>query len=246
MTEPGSTWPSLPGSTWPSLPASVGVVNVGLPLFADAIAEQGAPVIAVDWQVPAGGEPAAVAALDRLYGIHAERIEVANAEVIRRLDRGIPLLTGVTRVAAAVPDLPGRTLLHCGPAIGYADAPDPLRRSMQAAAVAEGWAASPGQAHGLLAQGEIGLSPANTHGVVLPMATALGASAPLYVLANDCLCAGLAGTRRGGLVRVRERGFHLPAGLSARRGGAGDPQDPGAQRTAGRSGPGRTGGRDGR
>src|SRR5205823_811919 len=30
-----------PGSTSPSLPASVGVVNVGLPLFADAIAEQG-------------------------------------------------------------------------------------------------------------------------------------------------------------------------------------------------------------
>ena len=90
-----------PGSPPPSLPASVGVVNVGLPLFADAIAEQGAPVIAVDWQVPAGGEPAAVAALGRLYGIHAERIEVANAEVIRRLDGGIPLLTGVTRVAAA-------------------------------------------------------------------------------------------------------------------------------------------------
>jgi hypothetical protein len=174
-----------PGSTSPSLPASVGVVNVGLPLFADAIAEQGAPVVAVDWQVPAGGEPAAVAALGRLYGIHAERIEVANAEVIRRLDRGIPLLTGVTRVAAAVPDLPGRTLLHCGPAIGYTDAPDPLRRSMQAAAVAEGWAASPGQADGLLARGEIGLSPANAHGVVLPMATALGASAPLYALANE-------------------------------------------------------------
>jgi uncharacterized protein DUF1116 len=174
-----------PGSTSPSLPASVGVVNVGLPLFADAIAAQGAPVIVVDWQVPAGGEPAAVAALGRLYGIHAERIEVANAEVIRRLDQGIPLLTGVTRVAAAVPDLPGRTLLHCGPAIGYADAPDPLRRSMQAAAVAEGWAASPGQADGLLARGEIGLSPANAHGVVLPMATALGASAPLYELANE-------------------------------------------------------------
>src|SRR5215471_19669406 len=129
-----------------SLPARVGVVNVGLPLFGDAIQEQGAPVVSVDWRVPAGGQPAAVAALGRLYGIHAERIEVANAEAIRRLHEGIPLLTGVTRVAAAVPDLPGRTLLHCGPAIDYRDAPDPLRRSMQAAAVAEGWAAGPEQA----------------------------------------------------------------------------------------------------
>jgi len=177
MTDPGS--PPL------SLPSSVGVVNVGLPLFADAVREQGAPVITVDWRVPAGGEPAAVAALGRLYGIHAERIEAANAEVLRRLDGGIPLLTGVTTVAEAVPGLPDRTLLHCGPAIGYTGAPDPLRRSMQAAVVAEGWAATVGQAGGLLDRGEIGLSPANAHRVVVPMATALGASSPLYVLVNE-------------------------------------------------------------
>ena len=174
-----------PGSPAMSLPASVGVVNVGLPLFADAVREQGAPVITVDWRVPAGGQPAAVAALGRLYGIHAERIEAANAEVIRRLDQGIPLLTGLTTVAAAAPGLPDRTLLHCGPAIGYADVTDPLRRSMQAATVAEGWAASPEQADGLLRAGEVGLSPANAHRLVVPMATALGPSAPLYVLANE-------------------------------------------------------------
>jgi Protein of unknown function (DUF1116) len=168
-----------------SLPASVGVVNVGLPLFADAIREQGAPVITVDWRVPAGGHPAAVAALGRLYGIHAERIDAANAEVLRRLDQGTPLLTGITTVVDAVPGLPDATLLHCGPAISYADAPDPLRRSMRAAAVAEGWAATAGQADAQLARGEIELSPANAHRVVVPMATALGPSAPLYELVND-------------------------------------------------------------
>lgn len=135
-----------PQSTALSLPARVGVINVGLSLFADAIRQQGAPVISVDWRVPAGGEPAAVAALSRLYGIHAERIEAANAEVLRRLDHSSPLLARVTTVARAVPGLVGRTLLHCGPAIGYANAPDPLRRSMRAAAVAEGWAASLEQA----------------------------------------------------------------------------------------------------
>jgi hypothetical protein len=177
MTEPAS--PTL------SLPDSVAVINVGLPLFADAIAEQGAPVLSVDWRVPAGGQPAAVAALGRLYGIQAERIDAANAEVLRRLDEGIPVLTGLTTVAQAAPGLAGMTLLHCGPAIGYADAPDPLRRSMQAAAIAEGWADSPEQADVRLDRGEIGLSPANAHRVVVPMATALGASAPLYVLTNQ-------------------------------------------------------------
>ena len=173
------------GTSSLSLPREVGVVNVGLPLFADALRDQGVPVVSVNWRVPAGGDPAVVAALGRLYGMHAERIDAANAEALRRLDQGVPLLTGLTTVTAAAPDLPDRTLLHCGPAIAYADAPDPLRRSMRAAAVAEGWATGLGHADRLLTGGDIGLSPANPHRVVVPMATALGAGAPLYVLQNQ-------------------------------------------------------------
>ena len=90
MTEPQLT-----------LPDRVGVVNVGLSLFADAIREQGAPVISVDWRVPAGGQPDAVAALGRLYGIHADRIEAANAEVLHRLDTGTSGLLVAARTAAA-------------------------------------------------------------------------------------------------------------------------------------------------
>ena len=52
----------------PSLPQAVSVVNIGLPLFADSVAAQGADVVSVDWRVPAGGQPEAVAALGRLYG----------------------------------------------------------------------------------------------------------------------------------------------------------------------------------
>ncbi len=169
----------------PSLPERVSVVNVGLPLFADAVAEQGVPVISVDWRVPAGGDPAMVGALSRLYGNHAERVEVANAEAVSRLDAGVPLITGITRVSEVTSGVAGRTLLHCGPALRYGDAPDPLRRSMQAAAVAEGWAAVPAEADALLRRDEIGLSPANAHAVVVPMATALGPSAPLYVARNE-------------------------------------------------------------
>jgi len=169
--------------TPPTLPQAVRVVNVGLPLFADAVAAQGADVVSVDWRVPAGGQPEAVAALRRLYGRRAEQIDAANAEVVRRLDTGVPLLTGVATVADVAP-LPDRALLHCGPAIGYRDAPDPLRRSMRAAAVAEGWAASPQDAHHMLERGQIGLSPANEHRIVVPMATALEPGAPVYVVEN--------------------------------------------------------------
>jgi hypothetical protein len=166
------------------LPQAVTVVNVGLPLFAEAVAAQGAPVVSVDWRVPAGGRPEAVAALSRLFGRHAGPIDAANAEVVRRMDTAVPLLTGIRTVAEVVSDLPDRTLLHCGPALGYGDAPDPLRRSMRAAVVAEGWAAGPQEAHALLDRGEIGLSPANEHRIVVPMATALEPGAPVYVVEN--------------------------------------------------------------
>jgi hypothetical protein len=36
-----------------TLPQDVGVVNVGLPLFAEAVAGQGRPSVQVDWRIPA-------------------------------------------------------------------------------------------------------------------------------------------------------------------------------------------------
>ena len=168
----------------PALPQAVSVVNIGLPLFAEAVAAQGADVVSVDWRVPAGGQPAAVAALGRLFGPHARQVDEANAEVVRRLDTGVPLLTGITTVAEVAPGLPERTLLHCGPPVSYADAPDPLRRSMRAAVVAEGWATDPRNAHEILERDAIGLGPANDYRIVVPMATALEPGAPVYVVQN--------------------------------------------------------------
>jgi hypothetical protein len=167
-----------------ALPQTVDVVNVGLPLFADAIADQGRPVRQVDWRIPAGGDPVAVAALRRLYGPLAGQVDAANAEVVRRLDSGRPMLTGIAPLRDAT-GVDGRTLLHCGPAIDYADAVDPLQRSMRAAVLAEGWADDVEAAHRMLADGRIGLQPANSHRTVVPMATAIGPTAPVYLVDLD-------------------------------------------------------------
>ena len=164
------------------LPAEVAVVNVGLPLFAAAVADQGRPSQQVDWRIPAGGDPIAVAALRRLFGPLTRRVDEANAEVLRRLDTGVPILSGVRSAAEVVPALTGRTLLHAGPSIGLADTCDPLRRSMRAAVVAEGWAADVDAADALLAAGGIDLQPANEHGVVVPMATVMGPTTPVWVV----------------------------------------------------------------
>ena len=164
------------------VPEEIGVVNVGLPLFAAAVTAQGRPAVQVDWRVPADGDPTTLSALRRLSGPLHEQVEEANAEVFRRLDTGVPVVTGVRPARAVVPGLSERTLLHAGPPMAADDACDPLRRSMRAAIVAEGWAADPAAADALLSRGEITLSPANEHGGVVPMATAMGPSTPVWVV----------------------------------------------------------------
>ncbi len=172
------------------LPSDVGVINIGLPLFADAVRDQGRPVQHLDWRIPAGGDADAVAALEQLYGPRSESIDRANTEVLRRLDEGAPLLVDIATAADVVPGIGPRTLLHCGPAIAWDAVCDPLRRSMRAAAVAEGWASDVEHAHRLLAGGDIRLSPATDHATVVPMATAIGPSMPVFVVDN-----GSGGTR---------------------------------------------------
>jgi hypothetical protein len=169
--------------TVPTLPESIEVVNVGLPMFADAVREQERPVQQVEWRIPADGEPAAVRALTALYGVHAGTVDAANKEVVRRLDEGVPQLVS-TATIGDVPGYEGRTLLHCGPPIAYADAPDPLQRSMRAATVAEGWASDVAEAHELLSRGEVALDAANHHDTVVPMASAVGPSQPVFVVTN--------------------------------------------------------------
>ncbi|MFM8239690.1 MAG: DUF1116 domain-containing protein [Actinomycetota bacterium] len=168
-----------------ALPETGAVINLGLPLFTESVQAQGADVLQVDWSIPAEGDADDIAVLKELSGTRSIAIDAANAEVLRRLDSGTPMLTGVVPARDAVRVMDeGRVLLHAGPPIEYKRVCDPLRRSMRAAAVAEGWAATVGEAEQLLATGAIRIDAANDHGVVVPMATALGPSMPLWVADN--------------------------------------------------------------
>lgn len=167
------------------LPVAVDVINIGLPLFETALRNQGKSVVGVDWRIPGGGDTEAVAALARLLGPKAERIDRANAEVLRRLNEGVPMLIGVERAGDVIDGMGERDVLHCGPAIAWADMPNPLQRSVRAAVVAEGWAPDVEAAGRLVESGEVTLKPANEHRTVVPMATSIGPSAPLYVVHNE-------------------------------------------------------------
>jgi hypothetical protein len=166
------------------LPHEVSVVNIGLALFADAVQGQETAVEQVDWRIPADGEPDLVADLEVLYGPRGSGVDEANSEVVRRLDESVPLLVDVAAAETIVPGMSGRMLLHCGPAIEWPEVCDPLRRSLRATTVAEGWAETVEEADGLLADGLVTLEPAYRHDAVLPMASAVGPSAPMFAVDN--------------------------------------------------------------
>lgn len=166
------------------IPERVAVINVGLSLFGDALRAQDVDVVDVDWRIPASGDERLVDALGRLYGPLAARVDTANAEAVRRLDTAAPLLTRVKPAAEVVPDMGARTVLHTGPPLSWAQFCDPLRRSVHATVMAEGWAETPHQAGGLVASGDVVLAPANHHGCALPMATTIGPSSPVVVVEN--------------------------------------------------------------
>ena len=165
------------------MPGEVRVINIGLPIFADVLRDQGTPVVDVDWRIPGGGDSKLVAALARLLGPKAARIDAANTQVLGHL-RASPIVRTIERAGAVIAGLGERTLLHCGPAITWDDMIDPLRRSATAAIVAEGWADTVAAAAELAQAGEIALKPANDHQTVVPMATVIGPSAPVYVVEN--------------------------------------------------------------
>ncbi len=169
-----------------SLPDEVGVVNVGLPLFAAAVAEQGRPSVQVDWRIPGGGDPRAVAALRRLSGPRTAQVDAANTEAVRRLDKGVPQLVGVRPAGEVVPQLgSARVLLHPGPAIEIEQVCDPLRRSMRVTVLAEGWCDTIEAADALLTSGAVTLVPAHDAGVVVPMAAVVGPTTPVWVVDLD-------------------------------------------------------------
>lgn len=159
-------------------------MNVGLSLLGDAIRQQGAAAIDVDWRIPAGGREDLVAALARLYGPLAGRIDTANGEAVRRLDEGSPAVIGIGSALDEVPGMEATMVLHPGPPLPWDEFCDPLKRSVRAAVMAEGWASSPEEAEALVAGGKVRLDAANPLGAVVPMATALGPTAPVFVVEN--------------------------------------------------------------
>ncbi|MGW5240120.1 oxamate carbamoyltransferase subunit AllG family protein [Monashia sp. NPDC004114] len=165
--------------------ADLSVVNVGLEMFADDIAAQGAGVTHLEWAPPGGGKPEVLRALEVLERPEiAARIEAANREALERITSSQPMLVGFGQAIDVVPGMTRTTILHAGPPIAFENMSGPMRGAVAGALVFEGLATDIEDAYVVAASGDITFAPCHEHGCVGSMAGVTSASMYMHVVEN--------------------------------------------------------------
>ncbi len=157
------------------------IVNVGTPHFAESLKAQGADVTHLDWQPPAGGNPALAAALEKLS---TPEVDEANRKAVEIILNGHPVLVGVSTAGEFVPGMTRTTILHSGPPNKWETMSGPQRGAVMGALIFEGLASTPEEAERLAASGEITFRSNNDCGGVGPMAGVVSYSQAVFVVEN--------------------------------------------------------------
>ena len=192
-------------------PDGVRAVNVGLDMFAQPLAANGASVSRLDWRPPAEGDRDVGLVLARLEDDSVDpigrRIAAANATAVDRLLAAQPMLVDVqpARVALGLGD---RHILHAGPPIAWHRMCGPVEGAIIGAVLFEGWATSPEEATALVESGGVELSPCHDQGAVGPMAGVISPTMPVVVVENVASKTRAHATLNEGLGRVLRFGAY--------------------------------------
>ena len=183
-------------------------INLGLETFAESMAAQGAEVTTVDWQPPIDG----YVELVTLQGVD---VDAANAEAVRRICAGRPMLIGMGIARDVIPGFgpsrAARTLItHSGPPITWERMCGPTRGAIIGALMYEGLAGTPEDAAGLAASGEIELAPCHHYNAVGPMAGIISPSMPVFVVRDEVTGRTAYATQNEGLGKVLRYGAYGP------------------------------------
>lgn len=164
----------------------LGVINIGIADFAETLRRQSVPVVEVEWQPPAGGDPTLVEILKIVAGSRewVEKIDRANQTVIERILAAQPKVVDVAPAGEAL-GIAGRTILHAGPPISWERMCGPQKRAVLGAIRFEGWAEDDRTAEALLESGQVSLSPNHRYGAVGPMTGVISPSMPVLVVRNE-------------------------------------------------------------
>ena len=189
----------------------LGVINLGLRSFADNLQREGAEVCHVDWRPAAGGDPAALAALDACLddaGDERPEIAAANAQAVEKLLAAKPRLLGVGVARETVPRMHDKLVLHAGPPVTWERMSGPTRGAVMGGLVYEGLAKTPEEAAELAASGEIEFAPCHHHDTVGPMAGVVTASMPVWIVENEAFGKRAYCTLNEGLGKVLRYGAY--------------------------------------
>jgi hypothetical protein len=183
------------------------IINIGAPLFAEALTAQGATVLHVDWQPPGGGDPRLVAALAAL---EQPEVEAANQRALARLLEARPTLIGMGIAGETIPGMTAHTLLHAGPPIQWPQMSGPLRGAVIGGLLYEGLAQTEAEAVTLAESGQIRFAPCHEHAAVGPMAGVITASMPVFIVENQAAGNRAYATVNEGLGKVLRYGAFAP------------------------------------
>ncbi len=182
----------------------ISVVNLGLESMAEAVREQGAQAVQVDWQPPRSGIPHLEVTKD---GID---IDKANLEVCQRIRQGRPVLVGMGIARDVIPGMHEKMLLHAGPPVTWERMCGPTRGAVMGALIYEGMARDEKEAEKLAASGAIELSPCHHHKSVGPMAGIISPRMPVFIIKNETFGNLAYATQNEGLGKVLRYGAMGP------------------------------------
>ena len=142
-------------------------------------------------------------------------IDAANAEAVRRICAGRPMLVGMGIARDVIPGFApsgkARMLItHSGPPIAWERMCGPTRGAIMGALIYEGLAETPEAAAGLAASGEIEFAPCHHYAAVGPMAGIISPSMPVFIVRNETTGHVAFATQNEGLGKVLRYGAYGP------------------------------------
>lgn len=182
-------------------------INLGLESFYESMVAQGVDAVAVDWRPPLEGYSELTHTRD---GVN---IDAVNAEAVRRICAGRPMLVGMGIAREVIPGFApsrgGRLLItHSGPPITWERMCGPTRGAVIGALIYEGVAATPEEAAALAAAGEIEFAPCHHFHAVGPMAGIISPSMPVFIVKNETTGHLAYATQNEGLGKVLRYGAY--------------------------------------
>ncbi len=184
-------------------------INLGLESFRESMAAQGVDAVAVDWRPPLDGYVELTHTRDGLD------MDAANAEAVRRICAGRPMLIGMGIAREVIPGFApsgnARMLItHSGPPIAWPRMCGPTRGAIIGALIYEGLAETPEEAATLAASGAIEFAPCHHYAAVGPMAGIISPSMPVFIIRNEATGHFAYATQNEGLGKVLRYGAYGP------------------------------------